>query len=119
VETFAQRLRHARLLRGLSQEALARACGLSQSAISSYENSTRQSPTKLLNLAQALGVDIYWLSRGTGGMAPSPAAGAPAEHAWPFPSIEPRQFWSLTRKDRLMVERAVGALIDSLLTSKG
>ncbi|MFA7475844.1 MAG: helix-turn-helix transcriptional regulator, partial [Castellaniella sp.] len=38
METFAERLRHARLLRGLSQETLARACGLSQSAISSYEN---------------------------------------------------------------------------------
>jgi transcriptional regulator with XRE-family HTH domain len=118
VETFAERLRHARLLRGLSQEALARACGLSQSAISSYENGTRQSPKKLLSLAQVLEVDIYWLSRGQGDMTPPPGAiGALGEGAWPFPSIDPRQFWTLTRKDRLVVESAVGALIDSLLIS--
>jgi len=118
VETFAERLRHARLLRGLSQETLARACGLSQSAISSYENGTRQSPKKLLSLAQVLEVDIYWLSRGQGDMTPPPGAiGALGEGAWPFPSIDPRQFWTLTRKDRLVVESAVGALIDSLLIS--
>ena len=118
METFAERLRHARLLRGLSQEALARACGLSQSAISSYENGTRQSPKKLLSLAQVLEVDIYWLSRGQGDMTPPPGAiGALGEGAWPFPSIDPRQFWTLTRKDRLVVESAAGALIDSLLIS--
>ena len=118
METFAERLRHARLLRGLSQEALARACGLSQSAISSYENGTRQSPKKLLNLAQVLEVDIYWLSRGLGNMTPVPGAtGSLGEGAWPFSSIDPRQFWTLTRKDRLVVESAVGALIDSLLIS--
>lgn len=118
METFAERLRYARLLRGLSQGTLARACGLSQSAISSYENGTRQSPKKLLNLAQVLEVDIYWLSRGQGDMTPSPdAVGALGEGAWPFPSIDPRQFWALTRKDRQVVESAVGALIDSLLIS--
>ncbi|WP_368643517.1 helix-turn-helix domain-containing protein [Castellaniella ginsengisoli] len=116
METFAERLRHARLLRGLSQEALARACGLSQSAVSSYENGTRQSPKKLLNLAQVLEVDIYWLSRGLGDMTSAPGTpGALSEAAWPFASIDPRQFWSLTRKDRQVVENAVGALIDSLL----
>ncbi|MDY0308549.1 MAG: helix-turn-helix transcriptional regulator [Castellaniella sp.] len=118
METFAERLRHARLLRGLSQESLARACGLSQSAISSYENGTRQSPKKLLSLAQVLEVDIYWLSRGQGSMTPSSGATVSlGESAWPFPSIDPRQFWSLAHKDRLIVERAVGALIDSLLIS--
>ncbi len=119
METFAERLRHARLLRGLSQETLARACGLSQSAISSYENGTRQSPKKLLSLAQVLEVDIYWLSRGLGDMTPSPrVTGAVGESAWPFASIDPRQFWTLTRKDRLVVESAVSALIDSLLLSE-
>ncbi|MGB5808619.1 helix-turn-helix domain-containing protein [Castellaniella sp.] len=119
METFAERLRHARLLRNLSQETLARACGLSQSAISSYENGTRQSPKKLLNLAQVLEVDIYWLSRGQGDMTPPPgSAGSLGEGAWPFSSIDPRQFWALTRKDRLVVEHAVSALIDSLLMSE-
>jgi len=119
VETFAERLQYARTLRGLSQEALARLCGLSQSAISSYENGTRQSPKKLLNLAQILEVDIYWLSRGQGDPTPAPGApGTVAENPWPFSSIDPKQFWSLTRKDRLVVESAVSALIDSLLLQK-
>ncbi|MFV0282345.1 MAG: helix-turn-helix domain-containing protein [Castellaniella sp.] len=118
MDTFADRLRHARLLRGLSQVALARACDLSQSAISSYENGTRQSPKKLLSLAQTLEVDIYWLSRGQGDMMPLPVvARSLAEGAWPFSSIDPAQFWTLTRKDRQVVERAVSALIDSLLIS--
>ena len=103
-------------MRGLSQAQLARLCGLSQSAISSYENGTRQSPKKLLNLAQALDLDIYWLSRGQG----EPTPGFRPHHtlneaAWPFPSIDPQQFWSLTHKDRQVVENAVSALIDSLL----
>ena len=116
MDTFAERLRYARTLRGLSQEALARLCGLSQSAISSYENGTRQSPKKLLNLAQILEVDIYWLSRGQG--QPTLAPATIAEGPWPFASIDPKQFWSLTRKDRQVVESAVSALIDSLLITK-
>lgn len=103
----------------MSQAQLAHACGLSQSAISSYENGSRQSPKKLLNLAQTLGVDIYWLSRGESGSSQTSGAAQPAmqEHQspWPFPSIEPRMFWSLTPKDRQAVESAVSALIDSLL----
>ncbi len=119
VETFGERLRKTRLQRGLSQAQLAHACGLSQSAISSYENGSRQSPKKLLNLAQTLQVDIYWLSRGEGGAGPASNAVQTAmrehESPWPFPSIEPRMFWSLTRKDRQTVESAVSALIDNLL----
>ena len=116
METFAKRLRKARLLRGLSQDALARLCGVSQSAISSYENGTRLAPKKLLTLAHILEVDIYWLSRGQGQPTPIPAD--PAAPCWPFTSIDPQQFWSLRDKDRLIVERAVSALIDSLLIQK-
>ncbi|MFC3866660.1 helix-turn-helix domain-containing protein [Alcaligenes aquatilis] len=39
---FSERLRHARQYRGLSQADLARLCGLTQSAISNYENGTRR-----------------------------------------------------------------------------
>lgn len=117
METFGERLRQTRTQLGLSQAQLAQACGLSQSAISSYENGNRRSPKKLLNLAQTLGVDIYWLSRG---------AAHPSRHSpisihdpvlpWPFPSIEPRLFWSLSMKDRQAVEATISALIDSLLS---
>ena len=119
METFADRLRYARALRGLSQAGLARLCGLSQSAISSYENGTRQAPKKLLSLAQILEVDIYWLSRGQGEPTPGPGApGTVAEGPWPFSSIDPKQFWSLNRKDRQVVENAVSTLIASLLAKQ-
>ncbi|MGB6242254.1 MAG: helix-turn-helix transcriptional regulator [Castellaniella sp.] len=120
MKTFGERLRQTRIKRGLSQAQLAHACGLSQSAISSYENGSRQSPKKLLNLAQTLSVDIYWLSRGEGTAEPAPSDLATMhEHAapWPFPSIEPHVFWSLKPKDRQTVETTVSALIDSLMAS--
>ncbi|WP_323018566.1 helix-turn-helix domain-containing protein [Castellaniella sp.] len=120
MKTFGERLRHTRIRRGLSQAQLAHACGLSQSAISSYENGSRQSPKKLLNLAQALSVDIYWLSRGEGtAESASSMAATMHEHTapWPFPSIEPHVFWSLKPKDRKTVETTVSALIDSLIAS--
>lgn len=120
METFGERLRHTRIQLGLSQAQLAQACGLSQSAISSYENGSRRSPKKLLNLAQTLGVDIYWLSRGDGTPRPASSDARAAMHdavsPWPFPSIEPRVFWSLRPKDRQAVEATVSALIDSLLS---
>ncbi|MGB6006557.1 helix-turn-helix domain-containing protein [Castellaniella sp.] len=119
METFGERLRQTRIRLGLSQAQLAHACGLSQSAISSYENGSRRSPKKLLNLAQALGVDIYWLSRGDGAAHPAPHTPATMHDPvspWPFPSIEPRIFWSLRPKDRQAVEATVSALIDSLLS---
>jgi transcriptional regulator with XRE-family HTH domain len=115
VETFAARLKHARQLRHLSQGQLARACGLSQSTISSYENGMRKESTHLLCIAQALEVNAYWLSRGQGPMCgPSGTALTLAEGGWPFPSIEPRQFWSLSQQDRQVVEHAIAALIASL-----
>src|SRR3546814_8331452 len=54
VKTFATRLLRARHARGLSQKALARATGLSQSAIASYENGTRKSAKGIFKLAEAL-----------------------------------------------------------------
>lgn len=115
VKTFAERLRYARELRGMSQKQLADACGLSQSAISSYENDTRRSPQQLLKLATILGVDPYWLSRGTPPMhATSPSKLAMSEQ-WPFSSISPGQIWSLSEADRQAVENTLGALVDSLL----
>lgn len=55
-------------MRGYSQERLARACRLSQSTISSYENGSRKSPSDMVCLAQALDVDVFWLSTGEGSM---------------------------------------------------
>lgn len=112
VDTFASRLQYARRLRHLSQAALARKCGLSQSAISSYENGVRKDPSKILILAEVLEVNAYWLRAGQGPMLPVPTLG---ESTWPFPSISPRLFWSLSVRDREAAERALAAFIDGLL----
>ncbi len=114
METFAERLRYARDLRGLSQQELARACGLSQSAISSYESSNRKSPHKLLVLAQALKVNIYWLSRGQGNIEPDPEPARNFGENWPFVSIDPQRYKALSEKNRQVVEKTLAALIDSL-----
>jgi transcriptional regulator with XRE-family HTH domain len=68
VKTFSDRLRYARKLRGMTQLALARAGGLSQSAIGSYESGQRQSSRALFKLASALRVNPVWLDTGRGGM---------------------------------------------------
>src|SRR3546814_13056461 len=102
VNEFADRLRHARQLRGLTQAALARACGLSQGAIANYEGKSRRTAKEIFKLADALRVSPVWLSRGFGLMEPNaPPAIAAADasvkatgqpHATasrPFPSISP------------------------------
>ena len=68
VKTFSDRLKHARLLRGYTQEELARLARISQSAIGSYESSLRQSSRSARKLAQVLKVELEWLETGKGSM---------------------------------------------------
>ncbi len=70
VNIFAERLRRTRTLRGLSQAALASACGVSQSAIANYENGSRKIAKNIFLLAEILNVNPIWLSQGTGPMEP-------------------------------------------------
>ncbi|MFA7439022.1 helix-turn-helix domain-containing protein [Castellaniella sp.] len=115
MNTFGERLRYARELRGLSQKQLADACGLSQSAISSYERGSRKSTQKLLVIARKLEVDLYWLDGGTGHMRPAGQSRLAMGESWPFPSIPPEHIMALSENDRLAVEKTLRALIDSLL----
>ncbi len=64
------RLRHARKLRGLTQQELAKAAKVPQSAISEVETGESQSPvgTNLVALAHALQVSPRWLAHGEGQM---------------------------------------------------
>jgi transcriptional regulator with XRE-family HTH domain len=64
------RLRHARKLRGLTQQELEKASGVPQSAISEVETGESKSPsgTNLVSLAQSLGVSPQWLAHGKGAM---------------------------------------------------
>ncbi len=96
-------------------QTLARRCGLSQSAISSYESGSRKAPSKVLAIAQALEVSVWWLARGEGAMLPGATASTLQESTWPFPTISPKQFWSLPARDRDAAERVLAAFIEGLL----
>lgn len=128
VNHFADRLRHARRLRGLSQAELARACGLSQGAIANYESKTRQSAKGIFQLAQALQVSAAWLSMGTGPMeTPDEAMASQATYqlsdkalrrkhteVWPFTSVSADDYWSLPKEERAVIETTLASLIRSL-----
>jgi transcriptional regulator with XRE-family HTH domain len=127
VNKFADRLRHARLLRGLSQAKLAKACGLSQGAIANYEGKNRHSAKEIFKLADALKVSPVWLSQGSGPMEPDATPlgslsnnqlteSGPSRHMapWPFRHISPDEFWALPDEHRSLVDTTVTALISAL-----
>ncbi|GGX33124.1 hypothetical protein GCM10007242_45260 [Pigmentiphaga litoralis] len=69
VKTFRERLIQAREARGMTQEQLARASGVSQGAIGNYESGSRNSSRQVVSLASALGVRAEWLDNGKGPMS--------------------------------------------------
>ncbi|MBV6272484.1 helix-turn-helix domain-containing protein [Alcaligenaceae bacterium CGII-47] len=124
VNTFALRLLQARRARGMSQAALARTSGVSQSAIASYESGTRKTAKGIFDLAHALQVDPTWLSMGAGGMEPgTPATNVmdirePRQEAWPFTTILAQDYWSLSAAERAIVESTVRAMILTMRNQK-
>ncbi len=70
----AVRIRDARESKGLTQAALAARLGTTRSQVTIWETGGRNpSPTSLNDLAQALEVNVEWLSKGTGPVRPSSA----------------------------------------------
>jgi transcriptional regulator with XRE-family HTH domain len=69
MDTFGERLRHARERRDLSQSELARAIGVKPPSISRMEGERRPTASKyVVALADALGVSAAWLADGVGEM---------------------------------------------------
>lgn len=66
--TLAERLKEARSTRGLTQKALGDLVGVSQAAIQKIETGKANQTTKLVEIANALGVAPDWLSSGEGAM---------------------------------------------------
>lgn len=66
MDSFAQRLREARIRKGLSQSKLASKVGLSQSALSALENDPTRSTSQIVQLAKVLMVSPQWLETGVG-----------------------------------------------------
>jgi len=65
MDTLAHRLKKARLLRELSQPALAKLAGVSQGTIGNIEAWIRGGSTSLAQLAHVLQVRYHWLRDGS------------------------------------------------------
>ena len=63
-----ERLKKARLEKGISQKELATRIGRSQSAIAALESGRNKESTSIASIAQVLGVDPVWLETGNGQM---------------------------------------------------
>lgn len=68
-ETLAERLNQAMELSGMSQGALAKASGVAQPTIWRLTSGNARGSTKIVEIANALGVRSEWLSTGTGPMS--------------------------------------------------
>ena len=68
--TLADRIRWMRKKCGLSQEALAKASGLTQQSLAALEQGKAKATSRLVQLANAIGVDPMWLAEGVDANAP-------------------------------------------------
>lgn len=113
VDTFAQRLLHARQLRGYTQSKLATLCGLSQSTIASYESGTRLHARNLLSLAKILKVNPLWLEQGIEPMSSTLQETTNSySFNWPFTGVSPEEINQLSEQQRSTLEAVVRTLLD-------
>lgn len=92
MDTLAERLTWAREQKGLTQAALAKLSGVTQSTIGNLESGLRLSARKIIDIATALEVDPIWLANGQGNpqsAVPAPNAAA-ADNTSPFVPAAPR-----------------------------
>lgn len=75
VKTLAERLAAAREELGISQRELAKRAGVSASTIGNFEAGIRTDPRKLVQIANAAGVAVEWLSLGKGPRKVIPPSG--------------------------------------------
>jgi len=75
MDTLAERLTWAREQKGLTQAALAKLSGVTQSTIGNLESGLRLSARRIIDIATALDVDPIWLANGQG--TPQSAVAAP------------------------------------------
>ena len=125
---FSDRVKDSRERLKLTQKALAEACGLKQSTISSYEGQQRVKTQHLIDLARALKVNPEWLQHGKGprdaesagyaARAPSGGfhglkdsaleregrADAAMIGNWPFPRITREHYALLSPEERVTLE---------------
>ena len=83
-ETLADRLNQAMKLRDMSQGALAKASGVAQPTIWRLTSGNAQGSTKIVEIANALGVRSEWLSTGAGAMSDGDEYVPPKSHSENF-----------------------------------
>lgn len=133
--TTGDRIRRARLFRGLTAEELASMVGYAtQSGIANLENrATGRGGYRLPRIAQALDVSLDWLLGGPDTIDISDVPGyfhlideekpplkvsslpappyLPQEYAWPFRQITPQQWNSLSQDVRKTLEQQISGLL--------
>lgn len=100
---------------------MARLCGLTQSAISNYENGTRRDAREILELSRALNVSAVWLRKGVGKMEflddrytlSEPQEGAPIV-SWPFRLFSVDEVVALADSERELLDRTLRHLLDGM-----
>lgn len=100
---------------------MARLCGLTQSAISNYENGTRRDAREILELSRALNVSAVWLRKGVGQMEflddrytlSEPQEGAPIV-SWPFRLFSVDEVVALADSERDLLDRTLRHLLDGM-----
>ena len=107
---------------GLSQSAIAQACGVSKQAVQGWKNTGRVDKKHLPALAQASGRPLSWwldYSEDSHGVAADGIAQLTAQEArstyavevWPFIGISPAQYATLSRDRKALVEGFVRGLL--------
>lgn len=76
--TIGMRIKASRERASLTQPQLAKAVGMSQSALSELESGASKTTGKLAAIAKECGVNAYWLETGKGSMIPELAPAATA-----------------------------------------
>lgn len=129
--TTGDRIRRARVYRGIRAEELAQRVGYAtQSGITNLENrATGRGGYKLTKIAQSLDVSVQWLLGGPDSLdmrhVPRFESDVPlgvlqaqenvlsswAQAGWPFINISPAQWAKLTRHERDILERQIQGLL--------
>ena len=105
---IAERMKHLRTGRGLSQEKLAEQLNVSRQTISKWENGLAvPSGDNLNQLGKALGVPVDFLLNGERAMS---APAAPAAEETPVVQPKPRRLWPLLAALALAAGILIGAL---------
>lgn len=93
MDTLGQRLKFARIERGLTQVQLALASGVKQSDISKLERGDSTATTGLVKLAKALGCSAEWLDTGDGAIwSTAPAQAIDLDDNHDFPAVRRVKF---------------------------